>query len=56
MKLNKEWHLSHPMPPHATKEQRLTWHMEHARYCRCREIPESLRREIKKFVTNGKKK
>jgi hypothetical protein len=45
-KLNAEWHLSHPMPPKATLEQRLEWHVEHAKHCGCREMPASIRAEL----------
>ena len=46
MKLNKDWHLAHPMPPHPTLEQRIDWHVQHTENCGCREIPESIRREL----------
>jgi hypothetical protein len=48
MKLNKEWHLAHRMPKHPTEEQRLQWHIEHARHCQCREIPPKLKAELKR--------
>jgi hypothetical protein len=48
MKLNKEWHLAHPMPKNATIEQRIAWHLEHQINCRCREIPENLKQEMSK--------
>lgn len=48
MKINKEWHLQHPMPHGASIEQRIEWHLEHYRNCRCREIPGKLLEEIKK--------
>jgi len=48
MKLNKEWHLAHPMPKNPTIEQRLEWHVQHARHCQCREIPPKLKAEMKK--------
>jgi hypothetical protein len=48
MKLNKEWHLAHLMPKNPTIEQRLEWHIEHARHCSCRDIPEKLKAEIKR--------
>jgi hypothetical protein len=48
MKLNKEWHLAHRMPKNPTPEQRLEWHIKHAQHCQCREIPPSLKAEIKK--------
>jgi hypothetical protein len=46
MKLNKEWHLTHKMPRNASFEERLNWHMLHAENCQCREMPESIRREL----------
>ncbi len=46
--INKEWHLSHPMPKNATIEQRIAWHLEHFRYCGCRDIPPKLKEEMKK--------
>ena len=48
MKLNKEWHLTHRMPKKPTLEQRIAWHIEHAKHCNCRELPASLKIEIKK--------
>ncbi len=47
-KLNKEWHLIHPMPKNATMEERITWHLEHSKHCACRTIPEKIKAEIKK--------
>jgi hypothetical protein len=47
-KLNKEWHLAHPMPKNATIEERIGWHLEHSKHCECRPIPEKLKAEIKK--------
>jgi len=41
-RLNREWHLAHPMPPRPTDDQRIAWHREHARQCACRPIPEKL--------------
>ena len=48
MKLNKEWHTQHKMPPKATLEQRMQWHLEHSQNCECRPIPEKLKQEMKK--------
>lgn len=48
MKLNKEWHLKHPMPEKATLEQRIAWHIEHAKHCACRSVPDKLKEEIRK--------
>lgn len=47
-KMNKEWHESHPMPKNPTLEQRMEWHIEHARHCHCRPIPPKLQDEINK--------
>ncbi len=41
-RLNREWHLAHRMPPRATLEQRLGWHLEHHAHCACRPIPGKL--------------
>lgn len=46
MPINAEWHATHRMPKNATAEQRITWHVEHARECACRPIPAKLREEI----------
>lgn len=47
--MNKEWHKAHPMPKHPTIEQRITWHLEHVKYCHCREgIPAKLQIEMEK--------
>jgi hypothetical protein len=48
MKLNKVWHLTHPMPKNPTLEQRIKWHIEHAGQCACREMPATIKKEIKK--------
>ena len=45
-KLNSEWHLTHKLPRNATLEERLDWHALHAENCHCREMPESIRREL----------
>jgi hypothetical protein len=41
-RLNKEWHEAHVMPPKATTEQRIAWHLEHQKNCACRPIPPRL--------------
>jgi hypothetical protein len=49
MKLNKVWHLAHPMPKHPTIEQRIEWHIEHLKHCSCRtDLPAGLVEEMKK--------
>jgi hypothetical protein len=47
-KLNKEWHQAHPMPAKATIDQRIAWHLEHAKHCSCRKIEGKLLEEMKK--------
>jgi hypothetical protein len=46
-KLNKTWHLQHPMPPKATFEQRVQWHLAHVKHCACRPITGKLLQEMK---------
>ncbi|MFY7838676.1 MAG: hypothetical protein ACOVP7_00315 [Lacibacter sp.] len=48
MKLNKEWHLQHPMPKNASLDERIAWHIAHAKHCACREMPDKIKAEIKK--------
>ncbi|MBA4058125.1 MAG: hypothetical protein C0490_25635, partial [Marivirga sp.] len=48
MKINKKWHLANLMPKNPTIEQRIEWHIEHAKECKCREIPTSILKEINK--------
>jgi hypothetical protein len=48
-KINKEWHLAHLMPKNPTLDQRVEWHIAHARVCTCRsKLPGSVEKEIKK--------
>lgn len=47
MKLNKTWHRANPMPKNANEDQRLAWHVDHARHCGCRDIPEKLKEVMK---------
>jgi hypothetical protein len=53
MKLNKVWHLAHRMPKNATMEQRIAWHIEHAKNCSCRKMPATLSAEIRKRSLKG---
>ena len=56
MPLNKEWHRLNRMPPKATREQRITWHAEHAEACACRSIPESIRQDVEKLLESRRKR
>ena len=44
--MNEEWHEAHPMPKKPTLAQRMEWHLEHARHCKCRPIPPKLLAQI----------
>ena len=41
-KTNKSWHEQHRMPRPSTIQQRIEWHLAHAKDCGCRPIPPSL--------------
>jgi hypothetical protein len=45
-KLNADWHTKHRMPKNPTQEERIQWHIEHAKHCSCRPIPENLSKII----------
>ncbi len=42
-KINEAWHRAHPMPKNATLDQRIAWHVAHAKACDCRDIPAGVR-------------
>ena len=54
MKINKEWHLKNKMPKNPTQEERLNWHIEHAKYCTCREMSDKLKKEIENYKATRK--
>lgn len=33
------WHQQNRMPKNPTPQERVEWHVEHAKHCRCRPIP-----------------
>jgi hypothetical protein len=47
-KINAEWHRAHPMPPRATMDQRVDWHLAHLKACRCRRVPEGIVKELER--------
>lgn len=48
-KINADWHLKNKMPKNAGFEQRVEWHREHQKHCKCREgFPKKLAEEMKK--------
>jgi hypothetical protein len=48
MKINKEWHLKHPMPKNPSLDQRIAWHIAHQKNCQCRKITGKLKEEMLK--------
>lgn len=48
MKINASWHAKNRMPKNATVEQRIKWHLQHAKNCACRPVPEKLKPLLKK--------
>lgn len=47
--INAAWHGKHPMPKRATLDQRVKWHIAHAKVCGCRAIPKSVLAELKRL-------
>jgi hypothetical protein len=37
-KVNAEWHRANKMPKNPTPQQRLDWHVRHAKACACRPL------------------
>lgn len=46
--INKEWHLKNKMPNNPTLDQRIAWHVDHARNCQCRKPEVKILEEITK--------
>jgi hypothetical protein len=44
--MNAAWHRGHPMPRNPTLDQRIEWHLAHAKACGCRVIAGTLREEM----------
>jgi hypothetical protein len=47
-KLNATWHRANRMPKNASLDQRITWHLAHARACACRTLPAGILKELKR--------
>jgi hypothetical protein len=45
-KLNKEWHEKNILGSNQPLDKRISWHIEHEKFCSCREMPQSIRAEI----------
>lgn len=50
--INKAWHDKHKMPKKPTTDQRIEWHVAHAKNCGCRPISQSLKTEMAKRGIN----
>lgn len=37
-KINREWHEAHRMLNNASEDERIAWHIDHAKNCGCRKI------------------
>ncbi|HVT00750.1 MAG TPA: hypothetical protein VHE53_00775 [Patescibacteria group bacterium] len=48
MKINAEWHTKNKMPKNPTLDQRIEWHLAHAKNCSCRPLGGKILEEIKK--------
>jgi hypothetical protein len=48
MKINILWHEKHKLPANTTLDQRVEWHMEHARRCPCPPGDEDIWEELNK--------
>jgi len=46
--MNKEWHLKNKMPKNPSLDERIKWHVEHAKNCLCRPLGGKILEEIKK--------
>ena len=46
--MNKDWHTKNRMPKNVRLAQRVCWHEEHVRVCRCRPVPARVRAAIEK--------
>jgi len=47
MNINAEWHKANRMPQNPTLEERINWHIDHAKNCQCRPMPEKLLKIVK---------
>jgi hypothetical protein len=47
--MNATWHKQHPMPMGSAIGQRVEWHVAHAKACRCRAIPPTVIKELRRL-------
>ena len=48
MGINRAWHESHRMSDRASLDQRVKWHLRHAKACGCRAIPPTVVKELQR--------
>ncbi len=41
--MNRTWHDEHRLNPAATLDERVEWHLEHAKLCGCRDMPDNIK-------------
>lgn len=41
--MNRIWHDEHRLNPAATLDERVEWHLEHAKLCGCRDMPDNIK-------------
>jgi hypothetical protein len=46
--VNANWHHGHRMPKSPSLQQRVQWHVAHAKACACRGIPRSIVAELQR--------
>jgi hypothetical protein len=47
--INRTWHEFHKMPANPTGKERARWHIEHMKYCQCRQPTTNIQKLIKKY-------
>jgi hypothetical protein len=52
MEINAEWHSKNKLPENPTLDQRVKWHIEHARHCSCHAADDDILEELKKRTMN----
>jgi hypothetical protein len=45
--MNEQWHRDHPLGSGSSLDERVAWHVEHAKACGCRPIPDSVAAEVR---------
>ena len=47
-KLNASWHEANRMPARASLDERVEWHLAHAKACACRGLPAGILKELER--------